>query len=721
MTRIPDQLWTALQPEDDTLSPDTVVRIQVQRLLTLAGAVLVPAFGLLHGLSNRPTVDPSRARLAISGLFLLLFFSSYASRHIRRNYVPYLRGLLYVLGGWSVLLASLNHWSGGYVTSLLVTYAALILVVGTGAKSIRPALWFAGINLGLVVLMAPFDLSPYTSPALLLTGMATIGAAEVALLRVRFSTHSHLRTPEERLQGLARSVPGIVFEFASSGDDSYTATFVSDRSEALLGLAPDPDRFLAEFMNRVPSPHRERLIESITRAINEGTPWRLELPFERSDGTRIWLLAACTPERRGENVVLDGLLVDITDRKRAEKAVDEREQKAEALCAATERLVTGESGNEVADRLEEIVDVIFDYPFCQVHLHEEDGGNTYGRPNGSRRENGVGGDSHGPMEPSVPEREEPRPSWVCDDRSEAKQPNGYEDVQSGLRIPIGHHGALALGWADSADTDPFDVRLVEILAMHAAAVLDRIEREEALVSASAETEQASQLKSAMLANMSHEFRTPLTSITGFSEILASELEGQLATFSEQIHHSGRRLLSTLDAVLELSELEAGAYDLEPEPVNLRRVVETTLDDRRPDAVEEDITLQLDLPPLDVDGCWHKEAVRRIVECLLDNALKFTPEGGAIMVRVREEGMAAVLEVEDTGVGIREELLPEVFQAFRQESSGLSREFEGSGLGLSIAKALVDVLDGEITVRSEKNEGTRFTVSLPRKDPVPAAA
>ena len=114
----------------------------------------------------------------------------------------------------------------------------------------------------------------------------------------------------------------------------------------------------------------------------------------------------------------------------------------------------------------------------------------------------------------------------------------------------------------------------------------------------------------------------------------------------------------------------------------------------------------------VDGWWNEGGLRRIAENLLENAIKSTPEGGTIDLRVRQDHGMAVLEVEDTGVGISEEALPHVFDALKQESEGLTREYEGSGLGLANVKELTELMGGTIEVDSEKGEGTRFTVSLP---------
>lgn len=241
---------------------------------------------------------------------------------------------------------------------------------------------------------------------------------------------------------------------------------------------------------------------------------------------------------------------------------------------------------------------------------------------------------------------------------------------------------------------------------------DRAERERALEQAEREAEEAARLKTAMLANMSHELRTPLTAIIGFSEVLKDNLEGEMATFAEKTHSSGQRLMKTLDSVLQLSKLEAGTDELEREWVRVDRVVREAVELFRPQAGEKPVILAMEISDAPVDIQWNEGALMQVLENLLENAIKFTPEGGRVDVRVRTDETAAVLEVEDTGIGISDAFQAQMFEAFKQESEGLQRKYEGTGLGLPIAKHLVEALGGSIEVHSEKGVGTCFTVRLP---------
>jgi PAS domain S-box-containing protein len=246
-------------------------------------------------------------------------------------------------------------------------------------------------------------------------------------------------------------------------------------------------------------------------------------------------------------------------------------------------------------------------------------------------------------------------------------------------------------------------------------ITERKEREESLVQAKKKAEEASRLKSAMLANMSHEIRTPLTSVTGFAKLLQNDLEGKKSEFADRVYASGKRLQKTLDSVLQLSTLEAGVYEMEREELCLGPVVRESAKMFNLQAEEKSITLETHLPDSPVKGVWNEEALHRILENLLENAIKFTPKGGTVEVFVRVENGSAVLEVTDNGIGIREEAVPDIFEAFRQESQGRTREYEGSGLGLSIVKRLTEALGGGVEVESEKGEGSRFVVRFPQAE------
>jgi PAS domain S-box-containing protein len=229
-------------------------------------------------------------------------------------------------------------------------------------------------------------------------------------------------------------------------------------------------------------------------------------------------------------------------------------------------------------------------------------------------------------------------------------------------------------------------------------------------------EESSKLKSSLLANLSHEFRTPMTGILGLSEII-KELEEspQILDYVDGIITSSNRLLDTLNAVLELADLEANASEYKPENVMLNHIIEEVYSVYNEKASQKNLTYKLVQSEEPQFVYANKEEAVKLFSKLVDNAIKFT-ETGKVELRLQKQiinGIEnAVVEIEDTGIGIAQEDIRIVFQEFRQASEGFSRNFEGTGLGLSIAKKIIEKLNGEIKLESTPGEGSIFKICLP---------
>ena len=251
----------------------------------------------------------------------------------------------------------------------------------------------------------------------------------------------------------------------------------------------------------------------------------------------------------------------------------------------------------------------------------------------------------------------------------------------------------------------------------------RREREQAeqaaeLRAARDRAEELARLKDAFLANMSHEIRTPLTAIIGFSELLADEVPESARDFALRIENGGRRLLETLNSVLDLARLEAGQVTLAPSAVPLRHEVTEAARLHEPRAAAKGVALRV-LVPDELEVWADRAALHRVVTNLLSNAVKFTDRGAITVTAepVPGDGPPRTrLVIADTGVGIDPRFLPRLFNEFEQASSGESRTHEGSGLGLAITQRLIDLMDAEIEVESRIGEGTSFTLLLPSYAP-----
>ena len=247
--------------------------------------------------------------------------------------------------------------------------------------------------------------------------------------------------------------------------------------------------------------------------------------------------------------------------------------------------------------------------------------------------------------------------------------------------------------------------------------------EAALRESKVEAEKANRAKSVFLANMSHEIRTPLTSMVGFAALLTRRLKDRPLRYATRIEQSGLRLTETLNDILMLAEFEAGGTEISPTDFPLAREIREIIAPfkRQSGSRGLEFSLEIGAAAEDLHVHFDRSALASILQNLLGNAVKFTPEGritATIDIEAapespdREPGIQIRIVVEDTGIGIAESYLPQLFEPFTQESSGSERTYEGSGLGLSIARQLAVRLGGSIEVESTKDEGSRFTVILP---------
>ena len=661
-----------------------------------------------------------------------------------------------------------------------------------------------------------------------------------------------LREQEERLRGLANSIPGVAFQFYARPGETYGAYFVGDYAEELLGISPNPDTFYERFLERVPDSAREDLRRSIEKAVQTQEGWHQEIPFERPDGERIWLMGVSTPAERatasGEEVIFNGVLLDVTEQKRQEKVLAGRQEKVEALYEATRSLLAAESREAVAERIHEVLDRLFDYAVINTSFVEgaeivpaKTTSNGTDLPPPTRQP--LDGDSISAQTLRADER------VVIDDIQALDNEVEHGSLRSAAGVPIGDRGVLVVGQVDASQFESFNLHLIDVLGTYAAIVLTRLEREqelrdtrermnltlqhtgsmvfeidlktrsvtregqggffnctpeklpawdvfaeesvhpedreafcrfyraleqdrkesgvleyrtrpetgsvrwirdtvfaeekggrrrlrglaqkvtrekkrvEKLIEAKEAAEAASRMKSAFLANMSHEIRTPLTSIIGFAEAIGDEVDAlkerpggtelsQLGHFSRLIENGGTRLLETLEGVLNLSKLEAGQMGLSSEPVDLAGQAQWVAEELRAKAREKGLDLDIRAGEAPAWARADEGGVQIVLQNLVSNAIKYTEPGGEVQVRSYRQNGSAVLEVEDTGIGMKPGAAEDLFEPFRQASEGLDREYEGAGVGLAVTKKAVEEMGGTIEVDTEKGKGSRFVVRLP---------
>jgi light-regulated signal transduction histidine kinase (bacteriophytochrome)/ActR/RegA family two-component response regulator len=250
------------------------------------------------------------------------------------------------------------------------------------------------------------------------------------------------------------------------------------------------------------------------------------------------------------------------------------------------------------------------------------------------------------------------------------------------------------------------------VALHQAKLLENAKSAQQLANA------ANQAKSEFLANMSHELRTPLNAILGVSEILQEFIYGELNPSQKQaittIEQSGRHLLSLINDILDLAKIESGKLELQITPVSILELCDSSLRFVKQIANDKNIALEIEILNNIGEIGLDELRVRQMLINLLNNAVKFTPPGGRVtlVANINDPQHIVQFQVIDTGIGIAQEDIPKLFQAFVQIDSRLNRQYNGTGLGLALVKRLLEAQNGQIQVTSTLGQGSCFTVTLP---------
>ena len=283
-------------------------------------------------------------------------------------------------------------------------------------------------------------------------------------------------------------------------------------------------------------------------------------------------------------------------------------------------------------------------------------------------------------------------------------------------------GTVSVYFHEVRAFDPTLMQVLQILANQAAVALDnarRFQRErqtiEMLQRANLELQEADRMKSEFLTNMSHELRTPLNAIIGFSEIIRTtpELsEAERNEFAETIHSSGRQLLTLINDILDLTHIQAGRLELHPAPCLVAEAVDAALSENAAAATQKELTVTSQVDRA-MQVVFDARSLRHIVHNLLNNAIKFTSHHGRVTISAVETPTGTVVEVLDTGIGIKPEDQPRIFEEFRQIDGSTSRGYEGIGLGLALSKRLVELQGGQIWVESAPGRGSAFRFLIPR--------
>jgi signal transduction histidine kinase len=269
------------------------------------------------------------------------------------------------------------------------------------------------------------------------------------------------------------------------------------------------------------------------------------------------------------------------------------------------------------------------------------------------------------------------------------------------------------------EVQPFSdqqITLLQSFADQAAIAIENVRLFTEIQDKTQQLEIANRHKSEFLANMSHELRTPLNAVIGFSEVLIERMFGEVNAKQEEylndILSSGKHLLSLINDILDLSKIEAGRMELEAQPFDLPSALDNALTLIRERAARHSIGLEVHVDPRIGEVVADERKVKQVLLNLLSNAVKFTPEGGKITMGAALNGDAVAVSVADTGIGIAAEDQEAVFEEFRQVGDDYARKREGTGLGLALARRLVELHGGTLSLESELGKGSTFTFTIP---------
>lgn len=545
---------------------------------------------------------------------------------------------------------------------------------------------------------------------------------------------SEIEQQRHRLNNVMANVPGVVWEAWGQPDEAnQRIDFVSDYVETMLGYSVQEWLSTPNFwLSIVHADDKERAAREAQAIYVSCERGASQFRWMTKDGRAIWVEAQSVVvcDDAGNPIGMRGVTMDISERKRAEEAQEFLAEASSVLASSLDYETT------LASLAQLTVPRLADW--CGVEIVEEDGRSrqlAVAHVDPAKIEFAREVSRRYPPDPDSPfgvsnvlktGKSEFYPQ-ITDEmlKSVARNEEHLKlicelGMKSAMVVPLvargRTHGVITLVAAKSGlRYDKADLALAEDLARRAAFAVDNARLYREAQRARADAEQANRAKDEFLATVSHELRTPLNAIIGWAHMLRKNRFDEATTkrAMETIERNAKSQARLIEDILDVSRIITGKLRLDVHPIELASVIEAAIDAVRPATDAKEIRLQTILDPRAGPVSGDPNRLQQVVWNLVSNAAKFTPRGGRIQVRLERVNSHIEITVSDTGQGIPADLLPYVFERFRQGDSSSTRIHGGLGLGLAIVRHLVELHGGTVHASSPgAGQGTTFTVRLP---------
>lgn len=464
------------------------------------------------------------------------------------------------------------------------------------------------------------------------------------------------------------------------------------------------------------------------KAIQSGEPYEVECRYRRFDGVYRWHLSRALPLRDdvGATILWVGSCTDIDDQKRAEKKLVQRAAQQAAISRLSQQALTGDELANLFHTVNTHLPQVLELDYCSIaEVH----------PNGTAVHYWSGLNGVAMQETMLPEE-----ATLTNYIFHSSEPVLVDDCRADKRFTLSpslraHAIISCLGVVISVQQRPFgilavfcseartfvqdEVHLLQTIANVLATAIERkkVQAEleytnKALQQANKQLQSINQTQNTFVSVVSHEFRTTLTSIQGFSELMRDEdfSAGEIKEYAADINVDARRLNRMITELLDLERMKSGRMMLNLEQVDLNAIITDVLDHQRPNAPQHRFLLELEepLPQLTAD----RDKLTQVVTNLVNNAIKYSPNGGDLLVNSSVVDGLVHMSVHDNGIGIPSEALEKVFDPYYRIESNASHYIKGTGLGLPIVRQIVRMHGGKTWAESTPGHGSTFHVMLP---------